>query len=192
MFRNNIAKEVNIIDVIAIFIILLIATAFQFIFNELPCPLCLLQRVGLLLISIGFLMNLRFGVKPPHYAISIIAALFTASVAFRQILSHITPGSGGYGKPFLGLHLYTWVFIVAIAYILWIAICLLFSRPLKKRHLRSAPWLKVLIRVVFFLVLIVCGINIITSYLECGFAQCPENPVTYKILDSVAFSMNLV
>ena len=182
MFKNNIAAEFNIIDVFAIFVILLLATVFQFVLNELPCPLCLLQRIGLFLISIGFFMNLRFGPRPSHYALSIIAALFTAAVSLRQILLHITPGSGSYGQPFLGLHLYSWVFIVAVAYILWIAICLLFNKQFKKTHVRCATWLKRIIQVIFFLVLLLCAVNIVTTYLECGFKQCPENPVAYKLL----------
>jgi disulfide bond formation protein DsbB len=182
MLQKQVFEEINLLDVLAIVVILLLASIFQFVLKELPCPLCLLQRVGLLLMSIGFLMNVRFGPRPSHYAISIIAALFTASVSIRQILLHIDPATGAYGDPFLGLHLYTWVFIIAVVFILWTAFQLLFARQFKKIHITLAPWLKVVIQIVFILVLLICALNIVTTYMECGFAECPENPTIYKII----------
>lgn len=182
MFFNNLAKEVNVIDVIAIVIILVMATLFQFVFHELPCPLCLLQRIGLLLMAVGFLMNLRFGAHPGQYGFSILAAIFTATVAMRQILLHIVPGSGSYGEPFLGLHLYTWMFVIAVLFIIWIAIQLLFEKQFSSKiHVQTASWLHLLIQIIFICVLIICGINIITTYLQCGWAECPDNPISYKI-----------
>jgi disulfide bond formation protein DsbB len=40
--------------------------------DEAPCPLCLLQRLRFLAISAGGLMNLRFGVRPGPYGITLL------------------------------------------------------------------------------------------------------------------------
>ena len=45
--------------------VLTAALVMQFVFGELPCPLCLLQRVALVGVAYGLLLNLRFGPQPP-------------------------------------------------------------------------------------------------------------------------------
>ena len=83
----------------------------QFAYGELPCPLCLLQRVALVMAGVGFLLNLRMGPSPMHYAMSIAGALGGMLASGRQVLLHIMPGDPRYGEPFMGLHFYTWAFI---------------------------------------------------------------------------------
>ena len=117
-------KLLNILDLIAICGILLLAFYIQFFWHEEPCPLCLLQRLGMIGIGIGMLMNVKFGVSSKHYALDLLAALFGASVAIRQILLHIVPGEPAFGSPIFGLHLYTWSFIGFAAMIFYIAILL--------------------------------------------------------------------
>src|SRR5262245_44049143 len=102
----------NAIGPAGIAIVLLVAFGMPFALNELPCPLCILQRAALVLCGFGFLLNLRFGVQPLHYGLSILAALFGAVVAGRQVLLHIVPGTGAYGSALFGLHLYTWSLIL--------------------------------------------------------------------------------
>ena len=48
----------------------------QFVEGEFPCPLCLLQRLAMLGVAIGAMMNLRFGVRTSHYAVTIFSAIF--------------------------------------------------------------------------------------------------------------------
>jgi disulfide bond formation protein DsbB len=88
----------NALGALGIALVLVVAFGMQFVFGELPCPLCSLQRVALVLCGMGFLLNLRFGVQPLHYGLSILAALFGVAVAGRQVLLHIVPGSGAYGS----------------------------------------------------------------------------------------------
>jgi disulfide bond formation protein DsbB len=54
---------------------LLMALYWQVVFNELPCPLCQLQRVALTLAGIGMMLNVRFGPSAVHYAIILASAL---------------------------------------------------------------------------------------------------------------------
>ena len=115
----NVMEGLNALEILGIFVTLLMAFAFQFVLHELPCPLCLLQRIGFFSMAFGFLLNLRFGLRPSHYAFVILWALFTSFVALRQIALHVVPGTGTYGSPFLGMHLYTWSFVVSMGIIVF-------------------------------------------------------------------------
>ena len=66
----------NALGAAAIATILLVAFGLQFGLNEPPCPLCNLQRVAFVLCSFGFVLNLRFGVQPVHYGLTLFGALF--------------------------------------------------------------------------------------------------------------------
>ncbi|MCF6764499.1 disulfide bond formation protein B [Thiotrichales bacterium 19S3-7] len=183
-------RLINTIDIIGIVIILVIAFYFQFALNELPCPLCLLQRLGLLAICFGFLLNIHYQVRPSHYALSILAAIITAMTSMRQILLHIAPGDSGYGSTVFNLHMYTWVFIFSVAVIIYTVIIL--SIP-KQYHLQNNPDKQVdsknkLLRLVsslaFLLFAILLIANILSLYFECGLNECPDNPSHYIISSS--------
>ena len=99
--------------------------AFQFGLGELPCPLCLLQRVAFAMVTFGFLLNVRYGSQAAHYGIILLSALFGMAVAGRQTLLHIVPGSGAYGSAVFGLHFYTWAFLLFGLTVLATAVLLL-------------------------------------------------------------------
>lgn len=175
-----IAIIANIMDLAAVALILTFAFLFQFLLGELPCPLCLLQRVGFLIIGIGFLANLRFGFRPSHYVLSLLGALFTAMVALRQITLHIVPGTGSYGDAILGFHLYTWSFIASMAIILWISFILALDRQFFQT-LPQKSWTKWLTHILFaFMIMLAIG-NFISVLIECGITQCPDNPEVYHL-----------
>ena len=110
--------------------ILLVAFGLQFGLKELPCPVCNLQRVAFVLCGFGFLLNLRFGAQPLHYALTLLGALFGLAVSGRQVLLHIVPGGSAYGSPLLGLHLYTWSLILFLAVIAAVAVLMMLTgRP---------------------------------------------------------------
>lgn len=176
----TIMKFLNAIDLLGISFAILIGFIFQFAFNELPCPLCLLQRLGILAIGFGFLLNIHYETKPMHYALTLLAAIFTGFVSMRQIALHIIPGSGSYGSAFLGLHLYTWVFIFSLACIIYTAIIL--SIPSQydcDRTIENPIWLKRLGHVAFIIFVIALLANIVSTYFECGLQACPDNPINY-------------
>ena len=182
---EEIEREVNILDIMALVVILVGAFYMQFFTHELPCPLCLLQRLGFLMIGLGFILNLRFGIRPLHYGISLLAALFTVAVALRQVLLHIAPeasGVTGYGEALFGLHMYTWSLLFAVGFILWIGFHLLFPKQFSKIQLRPAKWLLRLGYIVCVILILFSLLNVIFVFLECGIAQCPENPLHYRYL----------
>jgi len=177
---KSLAEELNALSVLAIAVILIMASVLEFAYGEPPCPLCLLQRAGFMFMSIGFLLNLRFGPRPGFYGLSIIAGLFTAAVGLRQTLLHIDPGTGSYGDPIFGLHLYTWTFIVGLLFVLWIAVLLMIGEQFKKSRKRKSKYFKKIVYAVFTVMLLIVAFNIFTSFSECGIQQCPDNPTGYK------------
>ena len=138
------AITLNALSLYAVALVLAAAFAAQFILHELPCPLCLLQRILFAALAVGPILNIRFGPRPSHYAMSLLAAVAGAVASTRQVLLHIMPGDAGYGSALLGYHYYTWALIGFIAAIVLLAAILLFDRQFeddKRRHCRppAAP-----------------------------------------------------
>jgi uncharacterized protein (TIGR00369 family) len=119
---RSLAVTVNALGLYAIALVLAAAFAAQFLLGELPCPLCLLQRIQFALLAIGPILNIRRGPRPSHYALSLLVAAAGAAVAMRQILLHILPGDPGYGSALLGYHYYTWAFVGFVAAIILTAV----------------------------------------------------------------------
>ena len=107
---GKILKVFCIVALIATVGILAAAFSVQIFLDELPCPLCLLQRAAFASIAIGLLMNLRYGEHTAHWAIVIISACTGMAVSLRQICLHIT-SPAGFGSAFFGFHMYTWAFL---------------------------------------------------------------------------------
>jgi disulfide bond formation protein DsbB len=173
----------NAIGAAGIAVALLVAFGLQFVLNELPCPLCVLQRVALVLCGFGFLLNLRFGVQPLHYGLSILAALLGGAAAIRQVLLHIVPGTGAYGSALFGLHLYTWSAILFIALIAGIAALMIIGgQPDHDRDDHGeAMRFRGISRFAAGLLIAVTLANAVNSFVLCGPVECDPNPVGYWI-----------
>lgn len=180
LYANAIEWSANVLEALGVIAVLLLASGFQWYFGELPCPLCLLQRVGLFLVAIGFLMNMRFGFHPSHYSMVFLGALYTSFVALRQIALHVLPGTGAYGSPFWGYHLYTWSFVVSVLIMVATAIMLGFDR----QYLNPKPQSKSFIRLthlLFAILVVLVSVNLVSVIMECGVKRCPENPSHYLV-----------
>jgi len=176
------AITLNILGLHAIAMVLIVAFAAQLLLHELPCPLCLLQRIQFAVLAIGPIMNVRWGPRPSHYALSLFAAAAGFAFSARQVLLHILPGDPGYGTALLGYHYYTLALIAFAASIVLISVMLLFDRqfepePAPKfdapdRFATGAVWL----------VIALTALNVVSTLLECGFGACADNPVAYELL----------
>ena len=124
---RSLAVTLNALGLYAIALVLVVAFAAQLALGELPCPLCLLQRIQFAMLALGPVLNVRFGPRPSHYAVSLLIAIAGAGFAMRQILLHIMPGDAGYGSALLGYHYYTWAFIGFSLAIILLAAMLLFE-----------------------------------------------------------------
>lgn len=174
----------NWVGAMAIAGALLFAFVLQFAQHELPCPLCMLQRIAFVLCGFGFLLNLRFGSQPAHYGVTMLGAVFGLVVAGRQTLLHILPDDKGYGPPLLGLHLYTWTFVFFAATVLGVAILLLLSprdaEP--RREGRHALPMGRLSSLAAWLLILVTLANAVAAFALCGPIECPDNPTGYWLL----------
>jgi disulfide bond formation protein DsbB len=177
---KKIDRLCNIFELTGVIAILLVAFIFQILYRELPCPLCLYQRLGFFGIAIGYLLNLRFGFKPSHYAVVILSALYTSFVALRQIALHVVPGTGSYGDPIFGLHLYTWSFIIAMLILASTTLLLSVDRQYTPVHFGNGKF-KATVTILFAVTVLLLGLNVATVYLECGFKTCPDNPTEYHL-----------
>lgn len=156
------------------------ALADQLINHDLPCPLCLLQRMAMFGVGIGLVLNIAVNHHPRHYGMMIVSAVLGMFIAMRQILLHIVPSTGAYGDPFLGLHFYTWAFILFVGVIAGASLMLFFvSRWSNERH-AGIPALGSLAIGVFFLLAVA---NVVGTTLECGAGVCPDDPTSYEFLD---------
>jgi disulfide bond formation protein DsbB len=175
------AVFLNVLALYALAGVLATAFAAQFILSELPCPLCLLQRIMFALLAIGPILNIRFGPRPSHYALSLLAAVIGAMVSGRQILLHILPGDAGYGAELLGYHYYTWAFIAFAAAIVLLALVLLFDRQFAPQPAPPAATGLAAMLAISLVVALTAG-NFASTLLECGFKACADNPVVYELL----------
>jgi disulfide bond formation protein DsbB len=124
-------------------LVLILAAAFgvQLILGEPPCPLCVVQRVALMLCALGplyMLLQARDGALTCRAiaigsGMSILSALVGAVVSTRQVLLHILPGDKGFGSPLFGLHLYTWCLIAFISQIAASGLMLIAATWLKEQ-----------------------------------------------------------
>ena len=166
----------NLVALFAIDGILIYAFIDQLVFNELPCPLCILQRIGFVIIGFVFVLNLRCGAHPANFSWGFLGGLVGMMVSLRQVLLHITPGDKGFGATFLELHFYTWAFIGFIGLLFWQSILLM----LPSGEVRSRHWFSNTLVIVFCL--LVFG-NLMSTLLECGIGACNDNPMRYDGLD---------
>jgi disulfide bond formation protein DsbB len=179
MYRFS--RSLDALGLLAIALVLAAAFADQLLHDELPCPLCLLQRVGFVLAGFGLAMNLVFGPRASHYALTILGAMAGGAVALRQILLHIVPGTGGYGDPFLGLHFYTWAAILFALIVLGSTLLLLFDARLSTSSAEPEP-IGALARTALVLFTAMVVGNVVSTFLECGIGLCPDNPTEYEML----------
>ena len=87
--------------------------------GELPCPLCLLQRVAMLGVCFGLMQNFRSGFSDRNLGYSLLFSVFLLVVAVRQTLLDIYPRPGHeyVGSAVLGLHMPVWSVLIAVALI---------------------------------------------------------------------------
>src|ERR1700754_2979042 len=87
--------------------ILTAAMTLQYVKGELPCPLCLLQRVAMFGICFGIMLDFRSGFSWRNVGLSLLCALFLLVISVRQTLLDIypRPGHSYVGSTILGIHM---------------------------------------------------------------------------------------
>ena len=180
--------------VLAYSVVMLSAFYIQFVKGEFPCPLCMLQRYGMILATLGALlviMQARRGeLTTARYAqglgMGLLAVLAGASVSVRQIELHILPGDSGYGEPFLRLHLYTWAFVTFTIVMIYIgAMLMLTPRGIPVAPAVGSTARKVSTAVIWVFLGVIAANVIAIIFLE-GFAGVlPDDPTSYNLIDQL-------
>ena len=170
--------------------VLLGAFTIQFAEGEFPCPLCMLQRYGMILSTLGALwviMQARRGeLTPARYAqglgLGVLGAAAGALVSVRQILLHIKPGDPGYGSPVMGYHLYTWALITFYVVILFVAAVSILA-PVGIPEAPEGKAALTVSSVVVWLFVILVAANVIAIIFLEGFALVlPDDPDSYNLI----------
>ena len=172
-------RKLNAIGMLAVSAVLAMAFYSQFTQHELPCPLCLLQRVATVAVLCGLMLNVVKGPKPYLYAFRIFAAFVGGAVSLAQITLHIVPGTGTYGAPFLGLHYYTWAFFVFALIILGTAIIAAYSTQYHMQKFIPFREQSGIAKAAIVISLFFVTLNAISTFVECGPVECPPNPTSY-------------
>ncbi|MFS1523637.1 disulfide bond formation protein B [Microbulbifer sp. 2304DJ12-6] len=169
-------RRLDTLILLAVTVALWFAFAVEIFLQQLPCPLCLLQRVAFTMVGIGLLLNLRFGVRPMHYGVVILSSLAGLAVAGRQVLLHILPGNPGFGSPVLGLHLYTWAAIAFFALLAYSGIILMLAFVRQNGAPRRFGFAEKFVAAAFFTIALV---NLISTVFECGLGPCTSHSFGY-------------
>lgn len=169
---------------------------FQFGLNEFPCPLCILQRMGMMLSSLGALYvvvgALRGRLTNTGFmtglGLAILGALLGAAISVRQILLHIKPGDPGYGGAVFGLHLYTWAFISFVVVLLFAGALLTFGKEFEPVA-PSSRFGRIIAWIVVGVFLFTVAANLVVVFAEEGFSWfLPDDPNSWMLFKQLGWS----
>ena len=170
-------------QLLVVCLVLLGSLSYQFLLGELPCPLCVLQRVAFLLACVGPIGILRRSpaanrlmADARDFACTIFASLLGFAISVRQIFLHIVPPDAGYGPPVMGFHLYTWAAFVFLCLIGSSAAGLLRLQP------DTQPLPKLATRGLTSLILVIAVIIATATFAMEGFNfLLPDDPGSYQL-----------
>ncbi|MFD8287748.1 disulfide bond formation protein B [Streptomyces lavendulae] len=176
------------------------AYVFQFGLWGYPCPMCLLQRMFMLLSALGPAMIIARSRKgavgtaefASGWGVAVVAALIGSTVSASQVLLHIVPPDPGYAGALFGLHLYTWAAITFLVAALAAAVNLVLAhgfQPLGSAQaspaLRAAGGFTLAV-LAFFAVS-----NLVACFLLQGVHwQMPGDPTAYRFFTDLVMSRN--
>lgn len=169
---HHLQRNLNALAIVIICGVLLGALGVQFFLHEEPCPLCLLQRLGMVGVASSLLLNIQFGIRASHYALGLISCLVGGTVALRQVSLHVCPSFAQFGSPVFGVSLYTWSFFVFAASVLGIALLLFCYKPDRdseeREPLNGWSWFA------FSLILLIVVVNVVATFFQCGIGPCQD------------------
>ena len=163
---------------------------FQFAFGEMPCPLCITQRMAMMAASLGplyvIVQSLRGQLTETKFMVGLgmasLGALVGAIMSIRQIELHILPGDPGYGTAIMGLHLYTWALITFVIVIAFAGLLMLFGHEFQPIA-PEARWARTLAWIIVWAFVATIAINMVVVFFEEGFnLYLPDDPTGYVLL----------
>jgi disulfide bond formation protein DsbB len=155
--------------------VLTAALAIQYGSGELPCPLCLLQRVAMLGVCFGLMLNFRHGFSDRNLGFCLLFSVFLLVVAVRQTLLDIypRPGHAYVGSAVLGLHMPVWSVLIAVTLITAIALklCIIGTEDGGRPPERGSPFARLAL-ILSLYVIGLAAVNFGSVIVQCGIGEC--------------------
>ncbi len=184
----EIARVLNFVGLMALIGVLLGAYIYQFSYRELPCTLCLLQRLAMFAVAFGAAMNLMLGPDPRHYGVCLVSAAFGLTISIRQTLLHINPyfdkqtgqptleatANPAFGQAVMDLNLYVWGIVIFATAIVVTGIVLLFRGQFEPAK-QQPQWLGRLAAIGVGALFVMATFETVTVFMECGLGDCPND-----------------
>jgi disulfide bond formation protein DsbB len=166
--------------------ILTAAMTLQYVNGELPCPLCLLERVAMLGVCFGIMLNFRRGFSYQNTGFSLLFAIVLLVISGRQSLLDIYPRPGHeyIGSAIFGIHMPVWSIIIALALLTAYAIKLAIlggDEYLREADVSEFPAIRRIADILSIYVIAICLINLVSVVLQCGLGEC--HTFGYKLLE---------
>ena len=160
----------------------------QIILGDFPCPLCMVQRMAMMLCALGQVYilckinvegRIRWSDFATGHAMTLFSAVAGATMSIRQILLHIIPPDPGFGMAVFGLHLYTWGLFVFTAEVLAVAINLMIA---PREWSETVPGDRRLTRFVLTFMVALLVLFATATFVEQGFHWIlPDDPVRNEL-----------
>ncbi len=154
--------------------VLTAAIVLQYGYGEVPCPLCLLQRVAMFGVCFGVMRYFRQGDRTRSIGLGLVAALALLVIAGRQVLIDICPlpGRSYVGSAVFGLHMPVWSVVVALATIAAFTLHLVVVGDSGSPGTRPGPRVAGIAGGASLYVVALCAVNLVSALLQCGFGEC--------------------
>lgn len=165
--------------------ILTVAMTLQYAKGELPCPLCLLERLAMFGICFGIILNFRYGFSYRNTGISLLFTVLLLLVSSRQTLLDITPRPGHeyIGSAVLGLHMPVWSVIIALCVLTAYALKMTVlgdEKRLTQSRVDAFPALGKTASLVSLYIVALALINTVSVFVQCGLNEC--HTFSYQML----------
>jgi len=175
-----IARVISFLALFATCAVLLFVLYWQLVGGEVPGSLALMQRIALVGVGFGFLLNVRFGASESHFGVVIVSAALGLAIAARQMLVYAAANGGAVGPQVFEWHFYTWTLVGFFAAIVLAGVMLFIegqfvegvrdTRP--SGAAQAAGWLFVLVALA----------HAVSALLQCGFEACFDGAPGYGLL----------
>ncbi len=157
--------------------ILTAALVLQYGYGELPCPLCLLQRLSMFGVCFGIIQSFRTGFSYQNTGLSLLFATLLLVIAARQTLLDIYPRPGHeyIGSAVLGIHMPVWSVIITLCILTAFALKLTVlgdSKQLTESKASDLPVMGGIANVLGLYVMALCLVNTVSVLLQCGLNEC--------------------
>jgi disulfide bond formation protein DsbB len=162
--------------------ILTAAMILQYGYGEIPCPLCLLQRVAMFGICFGLMHHFQLENGSRGVGLALVSAVFLLFISGRQTLIDIypRPGHSYVGSAVLGLHMPVWSVLIALGVISALSIQIAVVGELQPRRGDLSPKVVRIARWTGLYVTMLSVINVVSVILQCGLEACKTDG--YRLL----------